>query len=64
MSQGIDREHLELTDTDLPVADQRDHMGRRHAATVGEAFRQDLPWIIGAIAVAAFTFLALAGWFR
>ena len=64
MSQGIDRAHLELTDTDSPVADQRDHMGRRHAATVGQAFIQDLPWIIGFMGVLVFTFASLAGWYR
>jgi hypothetical protein len=54
---------MSLTDTDPPVV-ARDHMGRRHAATVGEAFVQDVPWIIALIALVAFVLFAMAGNFR
>lgn len=58
----------ELADTDetiaRAVADTHDHMGRRHAATVGEAFAQDWPYVLGVIALLAFVIFALAGYFR
>jgi hypothetical protein len=56
-----------LTDTDLAEAAGRethDHMGRRHAATLGEAFAQDWPWIVGLIALMVFVIGSLAGHFR
>ncbi len=56
-----------LVETDQAYADAdagKDHMGRRHAATIGEAFRQDLPWIAGLLIVVAFDIAALAGYFR
>jgi hypothetical protein len=56
-----------LTETDLPPAqarDDRDHMGRRPAATVGEAFAQDWPWVVALIALMAFVVGSMAGHFR
>jgi len=44
-----------------PAYAETDHMGRRHAATVGEAFRQDLPWILGLVGLLVFMIGALAG---
>ncbi|NKC30866.1 hypothetical protein [Falsiroseomonas selenitidurans] len=41
-----------------------DHMGRKVANSKGEAFRQDLPWIIAMVALTTFTLMALAGYFR
>jgi len=51
-------------DMNAPAEVERDHMGRRRAATVGEAFRQDLPWVIALAALVAFVIAALAGYFR
>jgi hypothetical protein len=55
---------IELTDTDMPLADQRDHMGRPVANTAGEAFRQDWPWILALLALIAVDLAALAGYLR
>lgn len=55
---------IELTDTDLAVADHRDHMGRPIASSTGEVFRQDWPWIIGLIALVIFVVMAMGGNFR
>ncbi|SFL03690.1 hypothetical protein [Falsiroseomonas stagni] len=55
---------IELTDTDVPVADHRDHMGRPTVNSVGETFRQDWPWIVALIALIAFDIAALGGYFR
>ena len=55
---------IELTDTDVPVADHRDELGRPIRHTLGQAFVQDLPWIIALIALIAFDIAALAGYFR
>jgi hypothetical protein len=52
-----------LTDTE-PALAERDHMGRRHAATVGEAFSQDWPWVLGVALLLAFIISALAGYWR
>jgi len=41
-----------------------DHMGRRHAATMGEAFRQDWPWIVALAALVFFVMGGLSGDFR
>ncbi len=54
---------MPLSDTDPPVV-ARDHMGRRHAATVGEAFRHDWPWIVALMLLMAFVIAAMAGYFR
>ncbi|WP_439552202.1 hypothetical protein [Falsiroseomonas sp.] len=53
-----------MTDTDMPLADQRDHMGRPIANTAGEAFRQDWPWILALLALIAVDLAALAGYLR
>ncbi|MBX9593568.1 MAG: hypothetical protein K2X46_04335 [Roseomonas sp.] len=55
---------IELTDTDMPLADNRDHMGRPVARTAGEAFRQDWPWILALLALIAVDLAALAGYLR
>lgn len=59
-----DGNDLPLAETDLPVAQSHDHMGRPPANTVMEAFRMDLPWIIALIALMVFVVMALAGYFR
>lgn len=41
-----------------------DHMGRKIVESSQEAFRQDVPWIIGMVLLTAFTLMALAGFFR
>ncbi|NGM20286.1 hypothetical protein G3576_09695 [Roseomonas stagni] len=53
---------IELTDTDIPVADHRDHMGRTARNTLGQAFVQDLPWIIALAALVAFCVAAMGGY--
>jgi hypothetical protein len=56
-----------LIETEQPYADADagiDHMGRRHAETVGEAFRMDWPWILATIGILAFIIAAMAGHFR
>ena len=58
-------ENLNLVDTDMPVRTATlDHLGRREAATVGEAFRQDWPYIIGLVLLMTFVIAALGGNFR
>ncbi|MGG5808751.1 hypothetical protein [Falsiroseomonas sp. CW058] len=58
----------ELGDTDETIAraihdrnDTHDHMGRRHAVSLGDAFRMDLPWIAGVLLLIVFLVGALAG---
>jgi hypothetical protein len=54
-----------LTDTDLAeTPDTHDHMGRRHVATIGEAFAADWPWIVALLALMVFVIGSLAGHFR
>ncbi len=56
-----------LTETEPAYAaaqDTHDHMGRRHAATMGEAFAQDWPWILALIALLVFVVGSMAGYFR
>ncbi|WP_203076657.1 hypothetical protein [Falsiroseomonas ponticola] len=55
---------IELTETDVPVADHRDALGRPIRATWGQAIMQDLPWIIALVALIAFDIAALSGYFR
>lgn len=55
---------IELTDTDVPVAARQDQFGRPIRATMGEALRQDWPWIVALMALIAFDIAALGGYFR
>ena len=51
-------------DTDIPATAHVDHMGRKQCATVGEAFAQDWPYILGLILLMGFVIGALGGYFR
>jgi hypothetical protein len=57
-------DEVPLMDTDIPVTAHHDHMGRKHVATVGEAFRQDWPYILGLVALVTFVVSAMGGYFR
>jgi hypothetical protein len=52
------------TGSGADAQDTRDHMGRRKAETVGEAFSQDWPWVLALIALLAFVLAALSGMVR
>ena len=41
-----------------------DHMGRRHAKSMADAFRMDWPWVLALALLMAFVIAALAGYFR
>jgi hypothetical protein len=43
---------------------ERDHMGRRKAETVGEAFSQDWPWVLALVALVTFVIAAMSGHLR
>jgi hypothetical protein len=47
-----------------PAAPARDHMGRREAESVMDAFRMDWPWIIALCVLMAYVVASLGGNFR
>jgi hypothetical protein len=53
---------IELNDTEIPLADHRDHMGRTERHSLGQAFMQDLPWIVALTALTAFVVAAMGGY--
>ena len=55
---------VDLHDTDLPVSGATDHLGRKVTTSKREAFRQDLPYIIGLVLLVTYIFFALGGYFR
>jgi hypothetical protein len=66
-NQPTEKHAASLIETEQVFADAAagiDHMGRRHAATIGEAFRMDWPWILAAVVLTAYVIASLAGYFR
>jgi len=67
-SHGATPDHsfdeVPMLDTDIPVTAHEDHLGRKHCATVGEAFSQDWPYIVGMLLLMGFVIGALGGYFR
>lgn len=54
--------HTHESSTDAPPgAAARDHMGRQHAATVGEALRHDWPWVVALAVLIVYLIVALSG---
>lgn len=53
-----------MQDTDIPVTAHEDHLGRKHCDTIGQAFAQDWPYILGLMLLVAFVIGALGGYFR
>jgi hypothetical protein len=63
-----DRIHAaSLIETEQVYADADaglDHMGRRRAKSVGDAFRMDWPWVVALAALVAFAIGAMSGTLR
>jgi len=68
MSQRSEPAHAaSVIETEQVHADSAagmDHMGRKKVSSVAEAFRQDLPWMLGLVALVVFLIGAMSGYFR